>query len=117
MDQVSFKLGIIDQSIDARNMLLIDTFNPTECKTDEDAEISDVDSVIGLDYISNTPDKCEDCPDCRLGTPIHIKTHSFDLKSNNKMINYTTAESESSFSDSAIYSVTSKSDHLRQSLV
>jgi len=120
MDRVSFKLENINQSIAARSMLLINTLNPVETKLADDGEISDIDSVIGLDYISNTTsDGCKDCPDCRLGTPIHIKTHSFGLKFNQKIIteNDTKADSESSFSDSAIYSVASKSDQLRQSLV
>ena len=124
MDRISFELGNINQSIAARNMLLINTFNPPETTKPHEDDVessSDIDSVIGLDYISNTTtDTCKDCPDCRLGTPIHIKTHSFGLKFNQKIITdhgNTKAESESSFSDSAIYSVASKSDQLRQSLV
>ena len=117
MERVGAKLGIVNQSIAARSMLVIDSVNPgleEEARrlSCSDSSPSDVDSLIGLDYTFGSGDGCKECPDCRLGTPLHLRTGQ--LKERDEQPNK--AESESSFSDSAIYSVASK-DHLRQTLV
>ena len=119
MDNVSFQLNLTNRSISARVALVIDQLSPKtpekeseKAYTSEKTYISDnesVDSQLEAEEKYPEENSCAECPDCRLGTPIHIKSDS--IKNSSK------TDSESSFTDSAIYSLTSKNDPLKHSLV
>ena len=110
-DQIDERLEKVENSISARQLLLVTTLENFEQISQNDLNLSKSLPII---------DECidhHDCPDCRLGTPLHFKLTSNDL-CENELKKY---GSDSSFSDSAIGSVKSnqnlKNDFVAQSLV
>ena len=103
-DQIEERLEKSESSISARQLLLLTTLENFDEISDKELDVTGGLSVIGEEH--------EDCPDCRLGTPIHIKLTSRDL-CENELRKY---GSDSSFSDSAVGSVESNQT-IAQSLV
>ena len=87
----------LDQSIAARQSLVQSSL--IESSSDEEEE------PVELDESTESSHVCHECPDCRMGTPIHLKTKQLILDSSFDLM--VKSCSKTSLTDSAISSMSS----------